>query len=66
MKNSLILKSNQFTAMLKPQSYSCHPWNVRNLIGWMAKEIWDILKVAHEGTKPMRKAKIEIIKGQLH
>jgi hypothetical protein len=65
MKNSLILKSNQFTTMLKPQSFSCHPWNVKNLTGWMAKEILDILKVAHKGTKPMRKAKIEIIEVQL-
>jgi hypothetical protein len=29
------------------------------------KEIWDKLCVDHEGTKPMRKAKIEVLQGQL-
>jgi hypothetical protein len=30
-----------------------------------AKEIWDTLKVFHQGTRPMRKAKVQILKGQL-
>jgi hypothetical protein len=30
-----------------------------------AKEIWNTLKVAHEGTKTIRKAKIEMIEGEL-
>ncbi|XP_025806787.1 uncharacterized protein LOC112885370 [Panicum hallii] len=30
-----------------------------------AKEIWDTLKVAHEGTKTIRKARIEMIEGEL-
>jgi hypothetical protein len=29
------------------------------------KEIWDTLQRAHEGTKPMKKAKIQLIEGQL-
>ncbi|XP_025801440.1 uncharacterized protein LOC112880930 [Panicum hallii] len=30
-----------------------------------AKEIWDTLKVAHEGTKTIQKARIEMIEGEL-
>jgi predicted transcriptional regulator len=30
-----------------------------------AKEIWDTLQRAHEGTKPMKKAKRQLIEGQL-
>jgi hypothetical protein len=30
-----------------------------------AKDIWDILQRAHEGTKPMKKAKRQLIEGQL-
>jgi hypothetical protein len=30
-----------------------------------AKEIWSTLKVAHEGTKTIRKAKIELLEGEL-
>jgi hypothetical protein len=30
-----------------------------------AKEIWDTLKVAHEGTKTIRKARIEMLEGEL-
>jgi hypothetical protein len=30
-----------------------------------AKNIWDTLQRAHEGSKPMKKAKIQLIEGQL-
>jgi hypothetical protein len=30
-----------------------------------AKEIWDTLKVFHQGTRPVRKAKVQILEGQL-
>jgi hypothetical protein len=30
-----------------------------------AKDIWDTLEGAHEGTKPMKKAKRQLIEGQL-
>jgi hypothetical protein len=30
-----------------------------------AKDIWDTLQRAHEGTKPMKKAKRQLIEGQL-
>jgi hypothetical protein len=30
-----------------------------------AKDIWDTLQRAHEGTKPMKKAKRQLIDGQL-
>jgi hypothetical protein len=30
-----------------------------------AKEIWDTLKVFHQGTRPMRKVKVQILEGQL-
>jgi hypothetical protein len=30
-----------------------------------AKDIWDTLQRAHEGTKPMKKVKIQLVKGQL-
>jgi hypothetical protein len=32
----------------------------------VAKDIWDTLWMAHEGSRPMRKAKIEMIEGQLN
>jgi hypothetical protein len=42
----------------------------REIFDWVddlevAKEIWDTLKVTHEGTKHMRKDKIEMIEGKL-
>jgi hypothetical protein len=30
-----------------------------------AKETWDTLKVFHQGTRPVRKAKVQILEGQL-
>jgi hypothetical protein len=30
-----------------------------------AKEIWDTLQRAHEGTMPVKKAKIQFVEGQL-
>jgi hypothetical protein len=32
----------------------------------VAKYIWNTLQMAHEGSKPVRKAKIEMIEGQLN
>jgi hypothetical protein len=32
----------------------------------VAKEVWTTLRMAHEGSKPMRKAKIEMLEGQLN
>jgi hypothetical protein len=31
-----------------------------------AKEVWTTLRMAHEGSKPMRKAKIDMLEGQLN
>jgi hypothetical protein len=31
-----------------------------------AKEVWATLRMAHEGSKPMRKAKIDMLEGQLN
>jgi hypothetical protein len=31
-----------------------------------AKEVWTTLRMAHEGSKPIRKVKIDIIEGQLN
>jgi hypothetical protein len=31
-----------------------------------AKEMWDTLKVFHQGTGPVRKAKVQILEGQLY
>jgi hypothetical protein len=31
-----------------------------------AKEMWTTLWIAHEGSKPMRKAKIDMLEGQLN
>jgi hypothetical protein len=32
----------------------------------MAKDVWTTLQIAHEGSKPVRKAKIEMLEGQLN
>jgi hypothetical protein len=32
----------------------------------VAKDIWATLRMAHEGSKPMRKAKVEMLEGQLN
>ena len=32
----------------------------------MAKDVWTTLWIAHEGSKPVRKAKIEMLEGQLN
>jgi hypothetical protein len=32
----------------------------------VAKDMWTTLRMAHEGSKPMRKAKIEMLEGQLN
>jgi hypothetical protein len=31
----------------------------------VAKDVWNTLQMAHEGFKPMRKAKVEMLEGQL-
>jgi hypothetical protein len=32
----------------------------------VAKDVWNTLLMAHEGSKPVRKAKIEMLEGQLN
>jgi hypothetical protein len=32
----------------------------------VAKDVWTTLRMAHEGFKPVRKAKIEILEGKLN
>jgi hypothetical protein len=32
----------------------------------VAKDVWTTLQIAHEGSKPLRKAKIEMLEGQLN
>jgi hypothetical protein len=32
----------------------------------VAKDVWTTLQMAHEGSKPMRKAKVEMLEGQLN
>jgi hypothetical protein len=32
----------------------------------VVKDVWTTLQIAHEGSKPMRKAKIEMLEGQLN
>jgi hypothetical protein len=32
----------------------------------VAKDIWTTLQMAHEGSNPMRKAKVEMLEGQLN
>jgi hypothetical protein len=32
----------------------------------VAKDVWDTLRMAHEGSKPVRMAKIEMLEGQLN
>jgi hypothetical protein len=32
----------------------------------MAKDVWTTLRMAHEGSKPVRKAKVEMLEGQLN
>jgi hypothetical protein len=32
----------------------------------VAKDVWTTLRMAHEGSKPMRKAKVEMLEGQLN
>jgi hypothetical protein len=32
----------------------------------VAKDVWTTLWIAHEGSKPVRKAKIEMLEGQLN
>jgi hypothetical protein len=32
----------------------------------VAKDVWTTLRLAHEGSKPMRKAKVEMLEGQLN
>jgi hypothetical protein len=32
----------------------------------VAKDVWTKLQMAHEGSKPMRKAKVEMLEGQLN
>jgi hypothetical protein len=32
----------------------------------VAKDVWTILWMAHEGSKPVRKAKVEMLEGQLN
>jgi hypothetical protein len=32
----------------------------------VAKDVWTTLRMAHEGSKPVRKANIEMLEGQLN
>jgi hypothetical protein len=32
----------------------------------VVKDVWTTLRMAHEGSKPMRKAKVEMLEGQLN
>jgi hypothetical protein len=32
----------------------------------VAKDVWPTLRMAHEGSKPVRKAKVEMLEGQLN
>jgi hypothetical protein len=32
----------------------------------LTKDVWNTLRMAHEGSKPMRMAKIEMFEGQLN
>jgi hypothetical protein len=32
----------------------------------VAKDVWTTLQMVHEGSKPMRKAKVEMLEGQLN
>jgi hypothetical protein len=32
----------------------------------VAKDVWDTLRMAHEGSRPMRKARVEMLEGQLN
>jgi hypothetical protein len=32
----------------------------------VAKDVWDTLQMAHEGSMPVRKAKLEMLEGQLN
>jgi hypothetical protein len=32
----------------------------------VAKDVWTTLRMAHEGSKPMIKAKVEMLEGQLN
>jgi hypothetical protein len=32
----------------------------------VAKDVWNTLLMAHEGSRPMRKAKLEMLEGQLN
>jgi hypothetical protein len=32
----------------------------------VAKDVWNTLRIAHKGSRPMRKAKIEMLEGQLN
>jgi hypothetical protein len=32
----------------------------------VAKDVWTTLRMAHKGSKPMRKANIEMLEGQLN
>jgi hypothetical protein len=32
----------------------------------VAKDVWTTIQMAHEGSKPVRKAKVEILEGQLN
>jgi hypothetical protein len=32
----------------------------------VAKDVWNTLRMAHEGSRPIRKAKVEMLEGQLN
>jgi hypothetical protein len=58
MRSRISSNSNKFIAMLKPGRSSYPQWKNMSLI-------WDMLQRAHEGTKPVKKAKRQLIEGQL-
>jgi hypothetical protein len=69
MKNQDMSKYNKFTELIKQHMCSYPHWKKDEFDRAngldKAKEIWETLQRAHEGTKPVKKAKIQHVQGQL-
>jgi hypothetical protein len=69
MRSRILSNSDEFITMLKPVRSSYPHWKkdefdrVNGLE--KAKDIWDTLQRAHEGTKHVKKAKRQLTEGQL-
>jgi hypothetical protein len=65
MKNWILSNFNKFIAMPNLDPFSYLHWKMMSLIGSngleKAKDIWDTLQRAHEGTRPVKKAKRQLI-----